>query len=106
MFEWYFKSIIVYMIIMCCASMICADKAKKNGWLEEVDIVGPSYGGFLNLFCISAVPIVRLLTVLIMFVAAIYTKEQVEEWAKKLEEDDELVDYDDCEVHDDNDDNN
>ncbi len=99
MFEWYSKSIIFYMFIMCCSSIICTNNAKKNGWIEDANVVGPSIEGFINLFCLSAVPIVRFLVVLSMFVAATFTKEQLEEWTKKLEEDDELVDLDDCEVH-------
>lgn len=113
MFEWYFKSIVIYIIVMYCTNIICSKKAKENGWIDDAKLIDPSANIFVTLFCMSAVPVARLLLVVFMFVAALCTKEQLEEWRKKIEEanaeldldyyDDEDVDeYDDEDLNNNN----
>lgn len=81
----YLASVIVYMIIIYCACCLFGYSMKKNGWASTEK---PNENKLAVLFCLSAVPIVRIFVVVIIFYMATHTKEEFEKWRSEVKNDD------------------
>ena len=75
MLSTYLGSVIVYVIIISCEFMLCKSGIRNNGWLDEQHNSGQSKFGLL--FCMSAVPVLRVLLIGVVLVMAVYPKEKV-----------------------------
>lgn len=84
MIKMYLASVIIYMTIIYCACYIFGHSINKNGWSSTEK---PSENKFTALFCLSAVPIVRIFVVVIIFYMATHTKEEFEKWRSEVKND-------------------
>lgn len=80
MLKIYLTSVIIYMIIIYCETKIFKNNIIKNGWATEGKKSGSALG---TLFCFSAVPLLRLLFVVVLCVMFTYPKEKVDAWIEK-----------------------
>lgn len=86
MFEIYFATIFLWMVIIMWAVEESYEPAMKNGWGIDppkstwYDVVQ----ALILLFVLSAIPIVRLLFVVGCYVLSKYTEKQVDEWIENL----------------------
>lgn len=85
MLKIYLSSIVIWMIIIYCAVKICGPKIAENGWLESSK---HTMGKWTALFVLSAIPLLRLIVLSVLFYMAIYTKEQYEKTQKEFKDDD------------------
>jgi hypothetical protein len=88
MLKIYLTSIVIWMIINFCTIQIFQFKIKDNGWLE-LETTNQTTSPFMYLFTMSAVPLIRVLVLVVIIYMSIYTKEQFEEYKIKHEKDDE-----------------
>lgn len=76
----YLSSIIFWVILLYSLIIIFQEKIIENGWLKPVsNHVNP----YLLLFCMSAVPILRVLFAVCIFLMAWYTEEEFNELANR-----------------------
>lgn len=87
MLKIYLSSILIWMIIIYCACFIFEKQVRENGWLTTEN--KSKDGGLKTLFVLSAIPVVRLFVFIIILVMTTYTKEQFDEWYKKVKNKDE-----------------
>ena len=73
----YLSSIIFWIVIIYSLIIIFQEKIIENGWLNRP--INRKINGYLLLFCMSAVPILRLLVVVCIFLMACYTEEELNE---------------------------
>lgn len=71
----YLTSVLIYMIIIFSIVYVGQYKIKENGWLDDKKKKG---NAFISLFCLSAIPILRMAVVAAMFVMIAMTKEECE----------------------------
>lgn len=83
MISTYLSSVIIYMIIIDCACCIFGNSAKKNGW-ESTEKSNENKWDVL--FILSAVPIVRIAVVVIIFYMATHTKEEFDKWYAEIKD--------------------
>ena len=90
MLEIYLKSIIVYMVIIYCATSVCKDSfikrmnsfnnnfeyKKKKSFISRIS----------NLFVLSAIPVLRFIIILAIFFISFCSKEDFEKMIKKSKE--------------------
>lgn len=81
MLKFYLTSVIVYMIMIFAAAYIGQYKIKANGWLDDAKKQGSPW---VYLFCISAVPIFRLLIVIVIFMMMSITKEDFDKYVDEV----------------------
>lgn len=80
MIKIYLASVIIYMIIIYCTIFIFNDSMKDKGWGTTAQ---RKVNRLTVLFCLSAVPILRVIVLASILYLATHTKEEVE---KLLEE--------------------
>ena len=80
MIKFYLQSVLIFMIIIYSMLQICKEKIKANGWKSEEQQHNNKWSG---LFVLSAVPVLRVLVIVVVLMMAVYTKEQFD---AKLEE--------------------
>ena len=73
----YFSSIIFWLVIIYSLIIIFQEKITENGWLNRP--VNRKINGYLLLFCISAVPIIRVFFAVAIVLMALYTEEELNE---------------------------
>ena len=90
MLEIYFKSIIIYMIIICCSSLICKERIKERFDKLKNNSKEKKKKSFIsrisNLFILSAIPVLRFIIVLAIFFISFCSKEDFEKMIKKSKE--------------------
>lgn len=73
----YLSSIIFWIAIIYSLIVIFQEKIIENGWLNRPR--NNKTNGYLVLFCISAVPILRILFAVCIVLMAMYTEEELNE---------------------------
>ena len=81
MLKFYLTSVLIYMIIIYCESKMFKDDICKNGWLNNMEKKKNNKIG--TLFCMSAIPIIRVIIVIMFCVMFIYPKEKVNAWIEE-----------------------
>lgn len=71
----YLTSVLIYMIIIYALAYMGQDKIKENGWIDGIKKKGKPLAG---LFCLAAVPILRIFFVLVIILMIGMTKEKFE----------------------------
>lgn len=71
----YLTSVLIYMIIIYALAYIGQDKINENGWTDGIKKKGKPLVG---LFCLAAVPILRIFFVLVIILMIGMTKEKFE----------------------------
>jgi hypothetical protein len=84
MLELYFTSVAIYAIIIACEMYMFHPYMIKNGWNQQNDIKHTGKP-IIGLIATSAIPIYRLIVVIILVVMATYTKKQFDEWVEKIQ---------------------
>ena len=84
MFVAYFKSIIVYMIILSAEMFIFKKNLLKNGWGSEQP--SPFQRDLMYLVGVAAVPFFRFLMMFMFFVAAAISKEDFDKIIKEAKQ--------------------
>ena len=82
MLGFYFKTIIFWVIVMFCSLIVCAHKIKENGWCDRSQPYTPQKALFL-LCCICAIPLMRFLFVIIIYMMANMTPDELNKWLDK-----------------------
>lgn len=77
----YLMSVAIWMIIIYAMAAIFESSIKEKGWLKDKE--SKKRGVFTSLFLLSAVPIIRFIVALCIFIMATYTPEQIEEFKNK-----------------------
>lgn len=78
MLKLYLTTVVIWMIILWATAKITAPTIKEKGWIKNVPSTKKS--GLPTLFALVAIPVLRLLVWIFLFVMCIYTREEVEEW--------------------------
>lgn len=86
MFALYFSSILVWMIIIYSLILLFKRQIVDNGWLNKA--VTTNTNGYVVLFAISAVPIIRFLMAIGIVIMAYYTEDELNELTKRNDEED------------------
>lgn len=76
----YLTSVIIYMIIIYSMTFIFGDTMKAKGWAASEK---PNTNKLVVLFCLAAVPILRLFVIVSIFYMATHTKEEFEKWQEE-----------------------
>lgn len=82
MLKFYLTTVVIYMIIIYCTCSIFKDGIKAKGWISE----GKRGSKFGALFTLSAVPILRLGVIILIFYMATHTKEEFNKWYADIQE--------------------
>ena len=76
----YIKSVLFYMFILLATEFICKERIIKNGWVTRDELKTTTRArGWMAIISVAAIPIFRLLIVLVLFMMAGMTKEDYEE---------------------------
>jgi hypothetical protein len=78
MLKFYLTTVVIWMIIIYATAKFCGSTIKEKGWIKNVPSTKKSR--LPNLFTLAAVPLLRLLVWIFLFVMCIYTREEFEEW--------------------------
>ena len=73
----YLSSIIFWVILLYSLIIIFQEKIIDNGWVKQP--ANKNVNPYLLLLCMSAVPILRVLFAICIFVMAWYTEEELNE---------------------------
>lgn len=84
MLKIYISSVIIWMIVIYSFITIAEEQIIKNGWLNKNRKSNSNW--FSMLFCMSAIPIIRVLIFIAICVMACMTEEQYEEWKNSKDE--------------------
>ena len=79
----YILSIFIYMAVFISVAKICELQIRENGWLNNVPYCE---NPLFLLFCMCAVPIIRVLNIAIVIYASTHTKEEFEAWQHKIQQ--------------------
>lgn len=79
MLKFYFSTVVIYAIIILSAVRMTKDKIIENGWLDGVKANGDKW---TTLFCFSAVPVIRIILIVSIFMMASKRKDD-DFWNKK-----------------------
>ena len=71
------------MIIIYATAVLCADKILENGWCKSSSL---SVNPFVLVFCMAAIPELRLFFIGIMLYMSVKTPEDFEKWMAELDE--------------------
>ena len=70
----YFASVLIYMIAISCMCFMFKDQLKSRGWASNQS---KKQNRLVVLFCLSAVPVIRLMVVVvILYMAVVDTKDE------------------------------
>ena len=83
MLDMYLTSVLVYMIIIYCMCGIFANSMRDNGWASNETVKTNTW---VALFMLSAVPILRIAAIVLIFYMATHTKEKFEKWQAEVRE--------------------
>ena len=90
----YLSSIFIFAVIILCVMMLCFDKIKNNGWLNDTKD-GTVAKGIVMWLCVSAIPVFRILFIVAAFYMSFYTKEHLDKQHEELKvSNDEDIDHD------------
>lgn len=81
MLKFYLTTVVIWMIIIYATVKILGPGIKEKGWIKSD--TSTKRGRFSTLFTLAAVPFIRLLVWILLFVMCTYTHEQFEEWKNK-----------------------
>ena len=81
MLQFYLTTVVIWMIIIYATIQVLGPTMKEKGWVK--DNTSTKRSGFSTLLTVAAVPILRLLIWIFLFIASMYTREQIEEWGKR-----------------------
>lgn len=84
MLKVYLISVVIWMIIIFCTTYLFAEQIKQKGWIET-NKHGSFFKALFNVFCMSVVPLLRLLFLITILLMAGVTKEEFEEMTRKNE---------------------
>lgn len=76
MLQMYLASIFIWIVILNCVALICASKIINNGWLENYQAFNNK--GFMYIFMIACIPVMRLFVAIAIIVMASMTPEEYE----------------------------
>lgn len=76
----YLITIVVWFIMIFSAIVICAPAIIDNGWLNKNKKHYSPQQSILVLFCVSAIPIMRFVMLVMVFVMANMTSEEFDKW--------------------------
>lgn len=76
----YLTSVIIYMIIIYSMTFIFGDTMKAKGWAASEK---PNANKLVILFCLSAVPILRIFVLVSILYMATHTKEEFDKWQEE-----------------------
>lgn len=79
MIKFYLQGVLIFMIIIYSSIYIMQDKIKDNGW---VDVEKKSDNKWFGLFVVSAIPVVRVLIIVCIFMMAAKTKEEFDKFVE------------------------
>lgn len=80
MLKFYLTTVVVWMIIIYATAKIVGPVVKEKGWIKSD--TSTNGGKFSTLFTLAAVPLIRLLVWIFLFVMCTYTHEEFDEWIK------------------------
>ena len=86
MLQAYLVSICIWMIIIFCAAVLFAETIKQKGWIDSGEHAG-FFDMWFKLFCMSAVPLLRIVFLLTIIFMSAVSKEEYEEMKKKIDHD-------------------
>lgn len=92
MLKIYLSTVVIWAIALYGLLKVFSDQMVKNGWIDkygegvEGQPAQRKTGWRTKIILLSAVPVMRLAVFIVMFLMAIYTPEQYEEWRSKHEE--------------------
>ena len=81
MLKIYFVSILIWMMIIFCAAYLFEDAIKQKGWIDS-NKHSKFVSVLFTLFCMSAIPVLRLLFLVVILFMAGVSKEEFEEMSK------------------------
>lgn len=84
MLQMYLASVFIWVIIIYATTTLCAGKIVANGWLDNATPSG-SNRGLVILFTVAAIPILRLLMVIVLIALSSMTPEKYEEWRDHID---------------------
>lgn len=70
MLKFYLTTVVIYAIIISSMAKMFRNAVKENGWLDEEKKSTESK--FTMLFCLSAVPILRILVIICIYMMAMH----------------------------------
>ena len=82
MFEMYIKSVLIYMMIIFAMAQICRSAIINNGWVNRYS---PEGSWLWALFCMAAVPVLRLFFIGVMLYMSVRTPEEFDEWRAEFD---------------------
>lgn len=83
MLGFYFKTIIFWAIVIFCSLAVCAQKIKENGWCDNRSQVYPPQKALILICCVCAIPFLRLLVVVVIYIMAGMIPNECDEWLNK-----------------------
>ena len=82
MLKIYLTSVFIYMIMIYAIAYLGQYKIKENGWLDDSKKKGNPW---VALFCLSAVPVFRLVVIIALFIMIGMTKEDFDKLVNETE---------------------
>ncbi len=70
MLKFYFSTVLIYAIVIYASLRVLRKSIVDNGWLEGATDAGEPGGTATKLFLLAAVPVFRLVVVIMIFVMA------------------------------------
>lgn len=90
MLSFYLSTVIVWMIIFWCVLKLCSKTfLKRYGEYINIDKKHSKVKSFVGLFVISAVPIIRLLIMILLFYMTFCSEENSKDIAERLKKESE-----------------
>lgn len=84
MINFYMTTVVIWMVIIYATTFVTAEAIKNNGWITEKKETTP-LKTIITLFCMSAIPIFRLVVVCALIMMSAKTKEEFEKWRDSLD---------------------
>lgn len=81
MLKFYLTTVVIWMIIIYATAKITAPVIKEKGWIKSD--ASTKKGKLSTLFTLAAIPVIRLLVWVFLFVMCTYTHKEFEEWINK-----------------------
>ena len=80
MLKFYLTTVVIWMIIIWATATICGPGIKEKGWIKNDT---STKRGKYSTLIVAAIPLIRLLVWIFLFIMCSYTYEEFEKWVNK-----------------------